>query len=108
MVYWLQRHLFFLRNLASGRHKKTHKKHKRKQQKECFETTSDSEDNSSPIEEQQPAAEAQAECTDSATLMSTQSSESQKQVTNLLNTKHHKSDIFIVSLCREISFLRMS
>ena len=39
------------RNLASGRHKKTHRKHKRKHQKEIVATTSDSEDNSGSIGE---------------------------------------------------------
>lgn len=35
----------FVRNLASGRHKKTHKKHKRKQHRIPADTTSESEDN---------------------------------------------------------------
>lgn len=69
---------YYCSSLAAGRHKKTHKKHKRKQQRDLPVNTSDSED-SAPAKENAMAAKSSIDVESPEPSTSQQSS--QEQVT---------------------------
>jgi len=71
---------YYCSSLAAGRHKKTHKKHKRKQQRDLPVNTSDSED-SAPAKENTMAAKSSIDTKDVETPEpSTSQQSSQEQV----------------------------